>query len=103
MNEQPRWIIKSKEVNIGLDENPKNSKKPSYTERTLHFDGKKVFTAKTPIAHETLKELCDKWNAESYAPKLVNGKLLCEMSESERLKLAALWSPELPFGEEVVS
>lgn len=87
---------------MGLDVNPKNSKKPSYTEHTLHFDGKKVFTAKTPISAQTLKELCEKWNAENYAPKLVNGKLLCEMSEAERMKLAALWSPALPFGEEAV-
>jgi hypothetical protein len=99
MNE-PRWNIKSKEVNMGIDVNPKNPKKPSYTEHTLHFDGRKVFTAKTPIAHQTLVELCDKWNKEDYAPKLVNGKLFCEMSESERLKLAALWSPALPFTEE---
>jgi hypothetical protein len=104
MNEkQPRWTIKSKEVNMGLGFHGKDNKKPSYTEHTLRFDGKKVFTAKTPIAAQTLQELCDKWNAEGYAPNLVNGKLLCEMSESERLKLAAIWSPALPFGEEAVS
>lgn len=99
MNEL-RWTIKSRPMNMGLAWNPKDNKKPSYTEHTLRFDGRKVFTAKTPIAHQTLVELCEKWNKEDYAPNLVNGKLLCEMSELEWLKLAALWSPELPFGEE---
>jgi hypothetical protein len=102
MNEQ-RWTIKSRPVNMDNEERYADPKKPSYTEHTLRFDGRKVFTAKTPIAHQTLVELCEKWNKEDYAPKLVNGKLLCEMSESERLKLAALWSPALPFTEEAKS
>jgi hypothetical protein len=56
MNEkQPRWTIKSKEVNMGLGFHGKDNKKPSYTEHTLRFDGKKVFTAKTPIAAQTLQ------------------------------------------------
>lgn len=98
MNE-PRWTIKTREVNMGTDEIPKDNKKPSYTEHTLHFDGRKLFTAKTPIAAEELKLLCDKWNAENYVPVLSSTKLLHELPASVREKIQS-YGPALPFGEE---
>lgn len=78
MNE-PRWTIKTREVNMGTDEIPKDNK--------------------TPIAAEELKLLCDKWNAESYVPVLSSTKLLHELPASVREKIQS-YGPALPFGEE---
>lgn len=95
--EQPLWTITEKPVNMDTDQKYRDPKKPSYTEYHLRFEGKKLFTAKTPIAHEELKLLCEKWNKEQYRPVVSSTKLLHEMAAKEREKIQS-YSPALPFG-----
>lgn len=95
---KPAWSITTKEKKKEV-----TGTKPSETYdeityiHTLKFEGRKVHQLTGDNGLKALEEIAEKFNLEGYEPKMVNVKLLSEMSQAQREKLAFLWSPELPF------
>lgn len=94
MNEKPKWSVTSKEKDKVV---PGRLEPEKTFVHTLKFEGRKVHQLTGDNGLKALEEIAEKFNKEGYEPKMVNVKLLGEMTQVQRDKLAFLWSPELPI------
>jgi len=94
MNEKPKWTVTTQEK----ERKAKSGSSPETTFiHTLKFEGRKVHQLTGDNGLKALEEIVEKFNKENYEPRMVNVKLLAEMTQAQREKLAFLWKPELPI------
>lgn len=63
----------------------------------LRYKGKRIHTVNGATAQANLEAQAKKWNESGYVPEISTVRLLSEISDTERTKLALRDSPELNF------
>lgn len=66
----------------------------------LRYEGRKVHSLTGKNGQSILEAAAADYNARNYEPKLEDGKIYLELSQSQRDKLAQKFSPTLPFEED---
>lgn len=91
---KPAWTV----VTRVYESKAKNPKLRRGVICHLRYKGKRIHTVNGATAQANLEAKAKEWNASGYAPEISTVRLLSDMSDAERTKLALRDSPELQFG-----
>lgn len=104
MSDKPeKWTVSCRETTVQNKLIPKTNSYGREEKRFtwwLHYDGSRVHSLDGSRGEDILRDIARKWNAEGYEPKMVKGKIYMDLTSKEKLNLAMLCSPKLPFEEE---
>lgn len=75
----------------------KDDRKKAIFEYTLRFQGKAAHVLTGERGKEILEECAEDYNAKGYEPRFEKGKMICDLSQAARTKLALIQSPPLPL------
>jgi hypothetical protein len=100
-----RWTVSCRETTV---QNKRVSVTSSLREEKryewrLVYEGHVCHVLSGIQAEDSLRSIAKQWNESDYQPKFVKGKIYMDLGHAERLKLAILSSPPLPFTEEGAS
>lgn len=74
-----------------------DSHKKAVEEHYLCWEDQRCHVLTGERGKQILTEFAEELNAKNYVPQFVKGKLLMDLTQQQRLKLAMKQSPELPF------
>lgn len=101
MKSEPKekWTISCREMKVQNKAVPVTSslREEKRYEWRLHYEGVRVHSLHGLQAEDSLRSIAKQWNEQGYEPRFVKGKIYLDMSQQEKLKLAMLSSPPLPF------
>lgn len=92
----PKWTVVLVDKNMGTD---RDTTRKCTQEFHLKFEGFTAHILTGERGRIILEEFCADLNAKGYEPTFEKGKMICDLSQSARTKLALMQSPALPFDE----
>lgn len=100
-----KWTVSCREMKVQNKAVPVTSSLREETryEWRLHYESMRVHSLHGLQAEDILRGIAAQWNEQGYEPRFVKGKIYLDLSQQEKLKLAMLSSPPLPFDQEVNS
>lgn len=105
MKSEPKekWTVSCREMKVRNKLLPKDHASAEETryEWRLHYQGMRTHSLHGLQAEDILRGIAAQWNEQGYEPRFVKGKIYLDLSQQEKLKLAMLSSPPLPFDQEV--
>ena len=103
-----KWTVIEKKINIDAVEMQDgkmqdfigNAMRKATYEYWLCFEGRKCHVLTGVTAKATLEAFAEEANETGFEPVFEKGKLLMDLTQKQREKLAFTFSPPLPFADE---